>query len=699
MTDLSEALAHAVSWAREAGEIQLRDFRSKNFSIATKLNESDIVTSVDKASERIIIDNIRRTYPDHSILSEESGESDGTASPYRWVIDPLDGTTNYSAGLPAFAVSIALEKDGEAVAGVVYAPYLDELFCAVKGGGATLNSAPIRVSDKSRMDRAVMSTGFPVDKDVNPDNNIDNLARVLPLIRGLRRLGSAAIDICYVAAGILDGYWELNLHRWDVSAALLIASEAGARHGFFRHDRNVSVAVATPGIMPQLLPLLSRGEPSIAAGLCSADDIRSLADAVCEPYVILNVDTRAETTLSPEAFTKMVSEMERTGAVMLYSDYTADGEPHPCIDWQPGSIRDDFCFGPLVLLRAEAFKKAAAEVPDDYLYAGWYDTRLRLSRMGPVVHMNEYMYTASNTDRRSAESRQFDYVNPRNGAVQAEMERTSMDHLKQTGAYLPPGLYEPVDTDGDFPVEASVVIPVRDRVGTIADAVRSALGQQTDFPFNVIVVDNHSTDGTGRVLSEISSDDPRLIVITPESAGHGIGGCWNIAIGHPQCGRYSVQLDSDDLYGSGHTLQRIVDCFRKENCAMVVGAYTLTDFNLNTLSPGLIAHREWTPDNGRNNALRVNGFGAPRAYATAIARRMPMPDVSYGEDYAMCLQLSRLYPVGRIYESLYLCRRWGSNSDSCLSIDQQNANNFYKDTVRTREIEARRALLDRRNAD
>lgn len=421
-----------------------------------------------------------------------------------------------------------------------------------------------------------------------------------------------------------------------------------------------------------------------------------MAEQAETPYVLLNIDSRAGTFLSPQAFSRMVAVMEQTSAAIVYADYYTEnsGEVHPtpCIDYRPGSLRDDFCFGPLVLLDSDKFRLAAGQTPDKYRYAGWYDVRLRMSRMGPVIHIPELLYTTATVESRRADEQQFDYVNPRNSEVQAEMELACTDHLKCIGAYLPPDEYLDCDYGEEFKVEASVIIPVRNRVNTIADAVNSALGQKCDFPFNVIVVDNHSTDGTSEVLARLCHGHANLIVHTPEATDLGIGGCWNEALNHPECGRFSIQLDSDDLYASESVLSDIVSVFRTEQCGLVIGSYTITDFNLCQLPPGLIAHNEWTDANGRNNALRINGFGAPRAFATALARRYPMPDVSYGEDYAMCLRLSRQYRVGRIFRSLYLCRRWEGNSDAGLDVERVNANNAYKDTLRTWEIAARRQI-------
>ena len=380
-------------------------------------------------------------------------------------------------------------------------------------------------------------------------------------------------------------------------------------------------------------------------------------------------------------------------AAMVYSDYrvtTLAGETKsiPTIDYFNGSLRDDFDFGPLVLINTAMLKDACQVISEDYSFAGMYAIRLALSRISGIVHIPETLYAAVETDNRTSGEKQFDYVDPRNRARQIEMEDACTHHLKAIGAYLEPAFAE-VDYSGNFPVEASVIIPVRNRVATIADAVESALAQATDFDFNVIVIDNHSTDGTTDVLRNLASKHENLKVIIPAFSDLGIGGCWNEGINSAHCGRFAIQLDSDDLYKGADTLQRIVDTFRSENCGMVIGSYELTDFNLNPLPPGLIDHREWTENNGRNNALRINGLGAPRAFVTSLLRDIRVPNTSYGEDYALGLAISRKYRIGRIFDSLYLCRRWEGNSDSNLDISRVNANNLYKDRLRTWEVEAR----------
>lgn len=410
-------------------------------------------------------------------------------------------------------------------------------------------------------------------------------------------------------------------------------------------------------------------------------------------YILLPLSDNP-VSLLPSDEARMWDALAASGAPFAYSDYTdASGETVRLIDYQPGSLRDDFDFGPLVMLRRDMALEAVDEA-EDYSVAGWYALRLRLSRTVSLpLHIRDVLYKVGEAPRVGDEKTYFAYVDPRNRASQLEMERAVTDHLRALGALVTPASRKEVDFDSvDFPVEASVIIPVKNRIRTIADAVRSALGQQTDFAYNVIVIDNQSTDGTSEALAVLAAADPRLIVVpTNPLAGQapGIGGCWNIGINHPLCGRFAVQLDSDDLYSSPSTLRKIVDAFRRERCAMVIGSYTLTDIDGNVLPPGLIDHAEWTDENGANNALRINGLGAPRAFFTPVARSIGFPDVSYGEDYAMGLAISRSYKIGRIYESLYLCRRWEDNTDHSLSRDRINANNTYKDLLRTNELNAR----------
>ncbi len=424
----------------------------------------------------------------------------------------------------------------------------------------------------------------------------------------------------------------------------------------------------------------------------STSGLQFIANEATSPALLIYT---ASTTLSPgyNMLKRLSAVLNQSGALMAYADYVSiapDGTatPTPLIDCVKGSIRDDFNFGPLLCFNAEAFKSAVKQLDDSLLYGALYDVRLRLGEQLLPLHIREVLYKAVDNDTRLSGKKQFDYVDPRNRDRQIEMERVATAHLKRIGAWLAPQFETPVN-DADFECEASVIIPVRNRCKTIADAVKSALQQECDFPFNVIVVDNHSTDGTTEVLQQIALTDKRLQVIVPDRDDLGIGGCWDLAVNSSCCGRYAVQLDSDDLYSSPATLQKIVDKFRKENVAMVIGSYSLTDFNLNPLPPGIIDHREWTPENGRNNALRINGLGAPRAFMTSVLRQIGVPNVSYGEDYALGLAISTRYQIGRIYESLYLCRRWEGNSDAALPIARQNINNEYKDMLRTLAIESR----------
>ena len=406
------------------------------------------------------------------------------------------------------------------------------------------------------------------------------------------------------------------------------------------------------------------------------------------------------------ALERFLRTADDTAAVMVYSDHyslvkddasseKASGklEKHPVIDYQQGSLRDDFDFGSLWLVKAQALRNYIAQQDrQEYQFAGLYDLRLYLSRVGEIFHLNEFLYTENELDNRKSGEKQFDYVNPRNREVQIEMEKACTQHLNKVGALVDTSYYRLPDFDEqEFEYEASVVIPVFNREKTIADAVKSALAQKTDFKFNVIVVNNHSTDKTGEILDEIADD--RLIQIVPDRKDLGIGGCWNVAINSDYCGKFAVQLDSDDLYSSPETLQKIVDAFYEQKAAMMIGAYRMCDFDLNTLPPGLIDHKEWTEDNGCNNALRINGLGAPRAFFTPLVRQMQFPNTSYGEDYALGLAFSRRYRIGRIYDELYLCRRWGGNSDAALSIDRVNANNLYKDRLRTMELMARKQMM------
>lgn len=429
--------------------------------------------------------------------------------------------------------------------------------------------------------------------------------------------------------------------------------------------------------------------------LYSSDTIRRIAGSIPENGYTLLYSGYSPVRFSIHALDRFVRVSEDTGTGLCYADFyrnKAGGkEKHPVTEYQTGSVRDDFDFGPILFYRNGAIRAAAAQMNEPYMYGGWYDLRLRVSQSGLPVHIPEFLYSEDEYDFRQSGEKQFDYVDPRNRAVQIEMEQVCTDHLKAIGAWLPPRTETVSPVTEKFEAEVSVVIPVYNRVRTIADAVRSALSQETDFPFNVIVIDNRSTDGTTEILKELSVDT-KLILLIPEQEDLGIGGCWNAGIFAPQCGRYAVQLDSDDIYKDRHTLQKIVDTFRREKCAMVVGSYIMTDFEMQVIPPGIIDHREWTDENGHNNALRINGLGAPRAFHTEVLRKFTVPNTCYGEDYALGLMFSRNYKIGRIYEPIYLCRRWDGNSDAALAIERVNANNGYKDSLRSFEIEARKKM-------
>ena len=422
--------------------------------------------------------------------------------------------------------------------------------------------------------------------------------------------------------------------------------------------------------------------------LRSTQTLRSIAEAASENFILIYTkDQPLEMGLF--ALDRFIAVADDTKADMLYADHLEliDGQrrKHPLIECQAGALRDDFDFGSVLVFRTSSFRRAVRAMENDYEWGALYDLRLRMKK---IVHVNEYLYTEVETDTRKSGEKQFDYVDPKNRAVQIEMEQICTEHLKRIGAYLEPK-FKDVEFTGGFPVTASVVIPVYNRVRTVKDAVESALSQKCDFPFNVIVVDNHSTDGTTKLLEEIAAKDARLIHIVPAKYDLGIGGCWNLAVHDKACGEFAVQLDSDDVYSGPHTLAKIVSAFREQNCAMVVGTYQMTDFDMQPIPPGVIDHREWTEDNGRNNALRVNGLGAPRAFWTPLLRTINLPNTSYGEDYALGLRISREYRIGRIYDVLYCCRRWEGNSDAALDIERVNANNLYKDRIRTWELAAR----------
>ncbi len=442
---------------------------------------------------------------------------------------------------------------------------------------------------------------------------------------------------------------------------------------------------------------LVRNVTIVEMSLRESDVVREIASMAETPYTLLFLKG-CYIRMGYRALERMVQVAEATGAGMVYSDHyniSADGKrtEAPVIDYQAGALRDDFDFGPVLLLRTDALKDAASRMTADYQAAGLYDLRLKLSEKERIEHIPEWLYSEVELDNRKTGEKLFDYVDPRNRASQIEMEQACTEHLKEIGAYLKPE-FEDVDIDGgDFPVEATIMIPVRNRIKTIRDALESALAQKTDFKYNVFVVENgpecHSTDGTTELVDEMAAQDARIVHIVPTRPDLGVGGSWNMCAMDERCGRFICQLDSDDVYSGTDTLQKMVEAFRQQRTAMIIGSYMLTDINLQPLPPGKIDHREWTPENGRNNALRINGLGAPRAFFTPVVRELNLPNVNYGEDYALGLAISRRYQIGRIYDVLYNCRRWDDNSDGDLSIEKNNRNNLYKDRIRTWELMAR----------
>jgi hypothetical protein len=430
----------------------------------------------------------------------------------------------------------------------------------------------------------------------------------------------------------------------------------------------------------------------------SSEAIKKVIEETSTPYMLL-INGSKYVELTKDAIDSFVSQAFKTQAGWIYSDFyekqTNKLVLHPLIDYQLGSVRDDFDFGNCCMFRTEVAKEWLPELysENNHLhYSGLYDLRLAISRHSSVIRISDPLYTVLMNDESTANERIFDYVDPKNREVQIEMEQVATYHLKKINAYINPASKKSVSFENKFNFEASIVIPIKNRVNTVGDAINSALRQKTKFTFNVIVVDNHSEDGTTELIRNKSLEDKRVIHIVPEKTDLGIGGCWNEAISHPECGKFSVQLDSDDLYSDVNTLQKIIDKFYEENCAMVIGSYKLTDFNLNEIPPGTIDHREWTDENGHNNALRINGLGAPRAFYTPVIREIKFPNVSYGEDYSVGLAISRQFKVGRIYESVYLCRRWEGNTDASLALEKQNANNYFKDSLRTKEILLRQEI-------
>ncbi|WP_251621825.1 glycosyltransferase family 2 protein [Odoribacter lunatus] len=434
---------------------------------------------------------------------------------------------------------------------------------------------------------------------------------------------------------------------------------------------------------------------AIIQGNLNQTDCLSQLIPYCDTPYVLFITRPHPVQMNTFGVERFVHIAQDTSASLLYSDYYDAYPdklvPHPTIDYQEGSLRDDFNFGSVWFIRTDKFKEAVCEMQDSYRFAALYDLRLRLSRKGKILRIPEYLYRVTPVDFRLSGEKNFDYVDPKNQEVQKEMETVCTHHLQAIGAWLSP-VFQTPDFGGDFPVEASVIIPVRNRERTIADAVKSALSQETDFTFNVIVVDNHSTDQTTAILQDLSHQYDKLVHIIPQGQDLGIGGCWNLAINDRHCGRFCIQLDSDDLYIDTTVLQQIVRTFYEQKTAAVIGSYKIVDFDLNILPPGLIDHKEWTPHNGRNNALRINGLGAPRAFCTSVIRKIKFPNTSYGEDYAAVLAVSRHYQIGRIYHPLYLCRRWEGNSDAALSVEKENSNHLFKDRIRSFELTARQGI-------
>jgi len=423
----------------------------------------------------------------------------------------------------------------------------------------------------------------------------------------------------------------------------------------------------------------------------STESVKEIANKSNAPYTLIYTKF---TTLSFGylALDRMLQIAGDTDAAMLYADHFQEIEGErkyaPVIDYQFGSLRDDFDFGSVLLYRTDALKEAVSRMDIDYRFAGLYDLRLKVSQKGQLEHINEYLYYEVENDTRKSGEKQFDYVNPKNREVQIEMEQACTEHLKAIGGYLKPEFKSIEFSKEQYEYEASVIIPCRNRVKTIGDALKSALNQKTSFKYNVIVVDDNSTDGTVDVIKSFMSDE-KLVYIAQDTTYHAIGGNWNMALHHPKCGKFALQLDSDDVYSGPDTVQKFVDAFYAQNCAMVIGTYKMTNFNMETLPPGIIDHREWTPDNGRNNALRINGLGAPRGFYVPLLKELNFPTTKYGEDYAVGLRICRDYQIGRIYDVLYNCRRWDGNSDAALEIEKVNANNTYKDRIRTWELKAR----------
>ena len=428
--------------------------------------------------------------------------------------------------------------------------------------------------------------------------------------------------------------------------------------------------------------------------ITSGKEVKEIAKLATGDYILLRL-SHSEITSGALALQRIQQVAQDSDAGLLYTDYISykDGQKTniPLCDYQQGSLRDDFDFGHILFVNTAILKEISESITSDVHFAGLYELRLKIAQKYPIIHLNEFLYTVNEIETESSEVKQFSYVDPKNRDVQIEMENVCTQHLKDIGAYLEPNFKTFSFVENTFDNEASVIIPVRNRVHTIEDAILSVLRQKTTFPFNLIIVDNHSTDGTSEIIREYA-ENSKVIHIIPTTTNLNIGGCWNLAVHNPMCGKFAIQLDSDDLYAHANVLQTIVNAFYQQQCGMVVGTYKMVNFKLETIPPGIIDHREWTPENGRNNALRINGLGAPRAFYTPLLRKLNLPDTSYGEDYAIGLRISREYQIGRIYDVLYLCRRWEGNSDASISIEKMNTFNTYKDRLRTWEIMARKKL-------
>lgn len=424
--------------------------------------------------------------------------------------------------------------------------------------------------------------------------------------------------------------------------------------------------------------------------LFDTEKLTEIIKPICSDYILVICDDK-NINLSVSSVSRFYYAIRSSNAGIVYSDFleieNESIKQHPTIDYQLGSVRENFDFGPVMILRTDLVKQAIQN-SKLYKYSALYFIRLYISTRAEILRLPESLYSVEKTDYRKSGEKQFDYVDPSNREVQIEYEKAFTEYLKLIEAYLNPS-FKMVDDNKNYEVTASVLIPVKNRAKTIKGAIESVLSQKTDFKFNLIIVDNHSTDGTSEIIKKYRLSDNRVVFLSPQEKTLNIGGCWNYGVASNECGKYVIQLDSDDIYKDEYTIQKVVDKFEQDNAAMVIGSYQLTDFDLNELPPGIIDHKEWTPENGRNNALRINGLGAPRAFRRSILREVQFPDVSYGEDYFVGLAISRDYQISRIYESIYICRRWEGNSDADLNIEKENKNNLYKDRIRTFEILAR----------